>query len=765
MKVMDQRELRLPPMFRHLALFIASLYLLAGCAVIPGIGPVSEKASLQIQRTALAQDKLQALQQVDSLIKLNNRWLAQHLESRLHAQAASSQAYSFRKLKLDFGQQAILLDALLDINDNQGNVITAVLTGEILLDFSSAQLEWFLLIHQFEISSRNFVFADGTYAEPIPELVEQTLQGFNTSITQALAGQGNNIIPLDVLPLGEVSVGVSLPDFTDMVARRAEQLRGLFMVTGSAMLIESQATTLALDMTFIPNLSTCPADVTVSRAGFTRGVESREPVGMASSLGDTEQISYFYSEISGAKQPLTIIHYWFADGLPMVVEELLVGESYRWRTWSERGSAGAGASRWEVLVVEKESGCILHSQAIRAPLPELTLVPAEPAQARRSFSRLGEQFATRTSAFSIAGDRPDIALIEVSRSHLTAVLQASLADLNLDAGFESPAMQALQFAARLQPQAAGDLVCDHRGCPPPAVCNANLAQCKRLRDTRDCSTCQFRNPLNNRCVSEVTDPMCEASRKRQNTRYDAERAACIANAEALKRECDELAEQAVRSCEIEVGFQDSACEAIKTSLQNLAGNEALALVKTRAEVNGTIRANFSNFQVGDNLSTLKLDIALQPSLQLAGKLEFKPADIAKPLAECIVAWGAPYTSRVLAAPAVNNLLNNLEEGGDQLTANWSGFGLTATIRPSPIQAVFVANPGLLANCKIGLTRSKVEQAIAGDDAEFFTGAMVLQVLPLPTTIKLAPATIVFGENTYSAVARLAGSHLRYDIEE
>lgn len=763
--VTDQTELRLPPMFRHLISIIASLCLLAGCAVMSGIGPASEKASLQIQRTAEAQVKLQNLEQVDSLVKLDNHWLSAHFESRLQAQAAASETYSFRRLKLDFDQQAILLEALVDVSDSKGNVISANLIGEILLDFSGDKLEWFPMVHQFEINSRDFLFDDSIHAEPPPGLVQRTLQGFTADITQALLEQGDNVIPLDVVPLPTLSVGVALPDFTDAPAQLTEQLRGLFMVTGNAILIESRATTLALDMAFIPELSTCPADVTVSRAGFTHDVESREPVGIASKLDDSEKISYFYSEISGAKQPLTIIHYWFADGRPMEVEELAVGESYRWRTWSDRGSAGADAHRWEVLVVEKESGCILHAQAIRAPQAELVLMPVEPAQAKQAFTALREQFVARTSGFSIVEDKPGVALIEVSRTYLTDVLQASLADLNLATGFENRAMKEMQFEASLQPLAGGDVICERRDCLPAPVCRANLAQCKRLRDTRDCTTCQFRNPLNNRCVSEVVDPMCEASRKRQNMRYDADRTACIENAENLKRECDELAEQALRSCEIESGFQDSACEAIKASLQSLGSSRALAQVSTRVRINGTLLANFSGFQVGDNLESLKLDIALQPNLQLHGELDFKPADIARPLAECITAWSAPYASRMLAVPVVNNLLNNFEEGGDRLIANWSGFGLGTTIRPSPLQAVFVADPTLLANCKIGLTRDKVEQIITGTGAEFFTGAMELQVLPLSTTIQLAPANIVFGTNTYSAGARLSQSHLRYDIEE
>lgn len=758
-------ELCLQRMLRKLTLFIAVVYLLGGCSVLPGIGPVSEKASLQIQRASDAQDKLQVLEHIDSLVRLDNRWLSEHIEGRLRALAASNETYGFRRLKLDFGQQAILLDALLDITDSQGNVITAALTGEILLDFSGEQLEWFPLVHQFEINTRNFIFADGAYDEPAPELTGQASQGFTSAIMQALVDAGENVIPMDVVPLGQVSVGASLPGFTDAVARRTQQLRGLFMVTGSAVLIESQATTLALDLAFIPDLSTCPADVTVSRAGFTHDVESREPVGIANKLDDSDKISYFYSEISGAKQPLTIIHYWFADGRPIAVEELPVGESYRWRTWSERGSAGADASRWEVLVVEKESGCILHSQAIRTPPPGLTLIPAEPVEARRTFNSLREQFMTRAAGFSIIDDKPDIALIEVSRPYLTSVLQASLSDLNLAASFEGLALNEQHYEANLQPLAAGDIVCDRRDCPPPPVCKANLVQCKRLRDTRDCTTCQFRNPLNNRCVSKVTDPLCEASRERQNSRYDTERKACINNAEALKDECDELAEQALRSCQAEAGFQDSACEAVKAGMQSLGSDQALAHVSTRARVSGRLRANFSNFQVGDNLESLKLDIALQPNLQLNGTLEFKPTDITQPLAECITAWSAPYTSHMLAAPAVNNLLNDLEEGGDRLTADWSGFGLAATIRPSPLRAVFVANPTLLANCKIGLTRSTVEQAVSGEDAAFFTGVMELQVAPLPTTILLTPASIALDKDTFSAGARLSESYLRYDIEE
>jgi hypothetical protein len=100
-----------------------------------------------------------------------------------------------------------------------------------------------------------------------------------------------------------------------------------------------------------------------------------------------------------------------------------------------------------------------------------------------------------------------------------------------------------------------------------------------------------------------------------------------------------------------------------------------------------------------------------------------------------------------------------------LTASWSGFGITIDTQPSPLESMFVNNPQLLANCNIGLTVSKVEQAINDDDAAFFRGKTDLIIHPLPTKIHLAPASIVFGNMVYSTNARLSSQHLKYDIRE
>jgi hypothetical protein len=318
---------------------------------------------------------------------------------------------------------------------------------------------------------------------------------------------------------------------------------------------------------------------------------------------------------------MTVIHYWFSEGQLVAVKELEVGTSERWRTWSARGTEATETKNLEVLVVEKESGCILHSEALRSFEPEPPVTDADKVQAKQTFADLRESFDARINGFTIFETKPTVAQVETRRTFLGDVLQRALADLSLEAGIDGSAMIPLQFTSGLQPFETGDIICERRKCPAPPGCKASIADCKRLRDTRDCSSCLFRNPLNNRCVSEAIDPVCEAARNRQNARYDNERASCIANAEASKLECDQLNAQALRSCQIEAGFEGSVCESIKTSMQELENGAPLAKANASVKPSGTIAAVFSNFRIEGDLEGLKLDLTLKPDLQLDGKLK------------------------------------------------------------------------------------------------------------------------------------------------
>ena len=741
------------------------LHLIAGCSMVQTDETVTELASMQNQHAVNALFALSDMEDIDTLIRLDNHWLESRFDNVLREQAEVGDTYRFKEIDLSFNSQIIELNSIVDIKDETGNSISANLNGSINLHYRGNGLEWRPRFGQLRITSRDFAFAGTDYAEATPDLNAQLLQGLITDIAQAVIENNRNTIPINPVPLGEIQVGATLPEWTGAVATSTRSLRGVFMVAGSAILIDSATTSIALDLSFIPDLSACPADVTVTRAAFTRDVRSREPVGITHSIQNANDARYFYSEIAGAKRPLNIIHYWFANGLPQAVAELPVGPSERWRTWSSNSAPDADVSLWEVLVVEKESGCILASRSIRKLESDTLITRVNGTIAKQSFDEFKTAFARRTEDFSIAADKPGIALIEVRRPFLRQVLQASLADLDLDAGFDSDSLSQLRFSADLLAFDGEDIVCEHRDCVRAPLCKINLAQCKRLRDTRDCSSCQFRNPLNNRCISEAVDPICEASRNRQNARYEEERNTCIAHAENAKRECDLLNIQAYESCLIESGFNESACETVKAGLKALKGGQALATVQARAKTDGSLSAHFSNFLIEGDLERLKFDMSLASNLNLAGELNFKPARETLPLAGCIAGWSSPFRSRFTSTPQISNLLSELVQAPDMLTAHWSGFGVTVETQPSPLESVFVGKPQLLANCKIGLTVDKVEKAISGEDAAFFRGLTELVIQALPTKIHLAPASIEFGSTVYSANANLTAERLRYDIRE
>ena len=754
---------------RILFLVVVTQFVFA-CTSPQQTGPLFEHTAVQNQRVSSAELALKELDEIDTLVKLDNRKLAEQISTGLSAQAEISGRFQLRKPRVRFYKQYIALESWLEITDIAGNVISANAYGEISLDYSDNRLEWFPRFNQLQVSSSNFSFEQETYAETTAELNQRLLQRLNADMADAMALPGNNAIPLnaiplDVAPLGRIEVGASLPGFAHSAASEIQSLNGVFIVVGSAMLIEPSVTSIALDLEFNPNLSYCPADVTVSRAGFTSNIDQREPAGFVRSLTDAEGIRYFYTEISGAKRPLTVIHYWFADGQPLVVEELPVEASERWRTWSSRHSTRTDASHWEVLVVEKESGCIFHSQSIRTLGTEGVNSQADQVSAGWTFAVLRDEFNTRVASFPIAKDKPDIALIAVRRAFLRDILQASLTGLHVEASFDQDALQHLQFSALMQPFETTDIICEHRSCPPAPSCAVSLTQCKRPRDTRDCSSCLFRNPLNNRCVSEAEDPICEAARNRQNAQHEAERAHCIANAEAAKLDCERLNAQALRSCEIESGFEQSACEAVKNGIASLDEGSPLATSEAQAVIQGQLSTVFSNISIDSDFSRLKMDMALKSNMKLAGKLTFSPGDLPQALASCITAWGTSFTSRAYTSSEVTSILTTLSEADNAFTANWSGYILPLEIEPSPLESIFMDNPNLLANCLIGLTVNDVERVIAGDDADFFTGQLELEVQPQPAVIYLSPATVQYGEREFQGKAMMSSSHIRYDIAD
>jgi len=762
-RMMPGIHLMITPWKRLLCL-AAVTQLLFACSVLPPVPDFSKLTPEQARRAASAQADIENLEKTDALIRLDNGKLAKEMTRVIRERARAAGGYAVDDLNVTFGRQTIGLDATLTVSDAAGNDVQAKAKGDVLLDYSGNHLEWIPHFGQLQIQPDEFTFDQTAYSGPQPALQARLLERLNTEVSESLILHDRNVIPLVAVPLGTLEVGIALPGLGNAVARQSKKLNGVFIVKGSAMLIDRRTTTIALDLEFIPDFSVCPADVTVSRAGFTREIKNHEPVGLAHHADSTEDVHYYYTEISGAKRPLTIIHYWFEDGEPLAVEELPVGPSKRWRTWSSKAPGRPGARHWEVLVVEKETGCILHTQALtRLAATGAGSAPDDGKQVH-SFGDLRDLFTARLDGFSIRDRKPDIALVEIDRSFLQGALSTSLGDQQLEVDIDTSKLNPIVSTASLQPFDVAKISCGQVVCPPAPECAVALTQCKRLRDTRDCSKCLFRNPLNNRCVSQATDPICEAARRRQNIKYEVERAKCISVAETAKQDCESLWEQLKRSCEIESGFEKSSCEGVKAEIAKLPEGALIATTSARAALRGPFRVSFSNFKVEDGFSRLQLDLALASRLQLGGDLSFSPEEGPQTLNSCIGNWRAPFTARIIPPAQASSMLAALNPEGHVYSSTWSGYVLSLRTSPTPLESVFRQNPHLLANCTIHLSIDDVDQALVGDGAGFYNGNLQLEIQPLPTRIALAPARIEYAGRTYRADATIAPARLLYDIK-
>lgn len=743
-----------------LVLVITTLFLLS-CSTIRQHPSVSESGASAQQQVLFASRQLEKMHTTDALVKLDNSLLATEITTQLKQHAAHSGVFDFNNIAVRFEPQFIHLLTGMSINDGNGSVVQAVAMGEVRLEISGDRIEWFPAYDSFRVTSTGFRFAENDYAEATPELNGRLLNQLNSELDSSLRKTDFNHIDLQPVPLGEVEVGTRLVTFDKLTSVKSKPLKGIFFVTGSAVLIEPAQTSILLDLSFVPDLAVCPADIEVSRAVFSRAIENREPVDITANLGDIEDLHFFYSEISGATRPMTIVHYWFADGQPVAVEELPIGQSERWRTWSSRGDTVEPATHWRVLVVEKESGCILRSQSIRTRAQGQSADIIQPDQSLPSFENYRSAFSSKAADFPVLSEQQSKVSIQVRRAYMQQVFQSAIADVQIETVFDQADLVDKQYSADLLPFEAEGIVCEDQECANPLVCTVNIAHCKRLRDTRECSSCLFHNPLNNRCLRMAEDPICVATKKRQNAIYQQDHEACIAAAQSSRDDCQQLNNQIAQSCEIEMRAEKSACQASKNELSLLKTGAVLAKVKADSQVSGQLSMLFSNFRISDDFMQLQQNVTLKSRIRIQGQLEFQPNNTDWLLGSCISAWSAPFNNRAASSTPLNSMLTPLHVNNDVFTATWSGIVLPLKMTASPLESVFVANPQLLAGCSIGLTVDKVEQAIVGQNTDFFIGRLKLVIQPLPTHIKLNPAHIEVAGQTYQGVAGISTEFVSY----
>ncbi len=117
---------------RHLAdlfLLAVGLQLMVACSVfVPG-EPLTGTAPLQNQRAAKALSDLSEMEEIDTLIRLDNQWLGNRFETALQSRAALGRTYNIRNIRTIFTNQIIGLEAVVDIYDEDRNRLDSNAVG------------------------------------------------------------------------------------------------------------------------------------------------------------------------------------------------------------------------------------------------------------------------------------------------------------------------------------------------------------------------------------------------------------------------------------------------------------------------------------------------------------------------------------------------------------------------------------------------------------------------------------------------------------
>ena len=183
------------------------------------------------------------------------------------------------------------------------------------------------------------------------------------------------------------------------------------------------------------------------------------------------------------------------------------------------------------------------------------------------------------------------------------------------------------------------------------------------------------------------------------------------------------------------------------------------------ETTGGLSSVFSGFEIEGDLENIRMKLGFSGLLELSGSIRFAPRQFLGPLANCMNAWQKEFDGKVVLPYLGNSMIGVIQVGVSSLQTDWSGYVVSAPISPTPLEAMFVDNPSLLADCQIGLTIEKVNAAIEGPGSYYLAGRYPMEIQPLSSRIDLALASVKFSDEEYHAEPLLSNTHLKYEVRD
>jgi len=760
------------PFLRWVLLGGASLLLLVSCAVVnlPWTTGSTQEA-LRSEQIAQSQADLARVSNPDMLLRIRNELLKDDIRSAFE-DTPQWPGWRTRSISVRFGEQLIelMLEGRLDGEPPAAG--EATLFGQIVLGYQSGRLAWYPRFHDLTL--------DGT-ASPGEGGVKGGGQGgreageadhwraeflgrANRDVLRALQAGGHGALPMEPMPLGILEAGVRLWTPFETVVSESHAVSGLTTVAAMATLVESHTTSLLLDLGFVSELPECEPSVDVERALFAQEVRGREPVNPAWQVARPEDVGVFYSEITGARAPTTVVHYWFADARPVAADELSIEPSARWRTWSSRPAGFPEARHWQVLVVEKSGGCVLGSHAISLEASVAEGTASAAGAAPSEFDAYARSFRARTAKFPGLEPVGEGVVVEVDRSFFAAALGDALTDLRFTAEADVTGPEPLAIGVGVGVERASFQACEPSACESRRVCTIDFDNCPVERDTRDCSTCTFRNPLNNRCLSRAEDPICLAAREAENTNLERKRRACIDWETRLRDRCELARERELAACRRRASSRVQACISQVGEVESLhAASAPIASLGGEAALSGNVAFEFSGFRIDESLGRVRMNMALEADLVADGRMRFTPVRGLEALGRCLAAAEDPFVTGLTLSRWEAAFISDMSWVEAALESTWSGLARRFEVQPQPLDTFLDRHPEALQSCAADLEPRLLPGSLSGPGAELLMGKLEIGLQPEPLRISLLPAYLQVGEQTWTGPAELDENVLRYRI--
>lgn len=743
------------------------LLLLTGCATIsPGPKATGVHAKPQAERIFQESLQLDQLETVDMTMSFDNAILAPHLQDLLTAGFARIPAWSADTVKVRFLAGYVAVDVQGSYAPTPDNPLPVSLSGELVPYFQPGALSWQLSLHDLQapgLESATGVDSEGAPSDAPPVDSLTALKRLQRELREVMTEEAERSFAMDPMPLGILETGIRLRAPFELTQSESSTLAGVLTIAGSATLIQADETRLALDLGFTPTPPDCAGSVQIGRATFAQDVQNREPVSAAVGRAPQEQAQYFFTDVLDARNQTTVIHYWFADGQPASISELNVDPSARWRTWSAAPEEATSTSNWQVLVVEKRSGCVLAHRSLQV---EPAAAPGDIAwTSNEGFPALAAQFADRTAGHEGNLGDAESALISIDRRFFSSALSEAMYDLQLASTSQIDGGQPIRIDAQVGAVPAETLSCNRQSCDSERVCTLNFDKCPVQRDTRDCSSCLLRNPLNNRCIREAEDPICLAARDNENARLENNRQVCIVRETRLRDNCVLDREREMERCGDQVSREVSSCAAQLAEMKTRFESQGpIADLDGQATLSGSMMFEFSEFRLDEDLGRIRMILSLDADLVADTQINFEAAAGLNMLKRCLQATSDDYRAPLALPLWQGGLVAEVNMEGTSLLAEWSGLIQRLESDPAPVMQFFASNQDALTRCDIGLDAAQLLKTLSGRGTDLLLGNFDLDMQPEPTRITLLPAYLSINEDLWTGDASIGSQYVKYRLK-